>query len=100
MRDVLERLGDDGSLCTTALGLGGVDLDVVPPINGADVVVRCEAMDGTLANNNGWAVVVTGEGGVPSERGLETQSGGGITKVFGGLTYVADPDLLRNSGGP
>ncbi|NNE12366.1 MAG: hypothetical protein HKN41_09010 [Ilumatobacter sp.] len=97
MRDVAERLAEDGSLCTTALGSapGGVDLNVLPDINDADVYVNCQAINGNLSSVSGWAVVVTGEGGVPNERGLETQSGTGVTKVFGGPTYVAELDLVR-----
>lgn len=96
MRDIVERLSEDGSLCTTGVGAGaGVDINVLPDINGADVYVNCQAVGGTLSNISSWAVVVTGNGGVPNQRGLETQSGASVTKVFGGPTYVERTDLLR-----
>lgn len=88
MRDVLDRLGQEGTLCTTAAGSGGVVLDVPVQLNGADVEVRCQAVGTTLSNITSWAIVVTGNGA--STPALHTQAGAGSDKVFGGPTFVSD----------
>ncbi len=92
MRDIIDRIGNAQlPLCATAAGVGGVDVNL-PDISGAQVTVRCQQVGGQLADITSWAVVVTGAGGVPDGQGLTTQSGG--TKIFGGSTYVARPQLL------
>ncbi len=103
IRDVLDRLDSDGTLCTTLAGAGGITIDVPTQINDADVEVDCRAIGSTLSNITGWAIAVTGNGA--SGPALLTQSGAGSDKVFGGPTYVnslADLDLkapLEVSGG-
>lgn len=92
MRDIVDRIGNAQlPLCATAAGVGGVDVNL-PNISGSQVTVNCQQISGQLADITGWAIVVTGAGGVPDGQGLTTQSGG--TKIFGGSTYVARPQLL------
>lgn len=95
LRHMLEQEQEANSLCTTALGNGAGTNFVVPDtISGASVTINCRQVGSTLSNITAWAVVVTGEGGVPDGQGLITHSGNGQTKVFGGPSYVARPELL------
>ncbi len=92
IRDIIDRITNSQlPLCSTAAGVGGIDMDL-PDISGADITVRCQQVGGQLADMTSWAVVITGEGGVPNGEGLTTQSGG--EKIFGGPTYIARQNLL------
>jgi hypothetical protein len=93
MRHVLEQV-TDGTLCTTNAGVAGGDIVVPGTISGASVTVNCKQIGGTLSNITSWAVVVTGEGGVPDGDGWITNSGAGKAKAFGGPSYIARPALL------
>ncbi|MAT07192.1 MAG: hypothetical protein CL424_19340 [Acidimicrobiaceae bacterium] len=91
MRDLIDRLGGDGTLCTTAFGSTGTPFPFAFPLNDVAVDLSCQPVGLSLSETTGWAVVVTGEG-VPDGEGLQTQSGG--DKVFGGNTYVERTSLL------
>lgn len=92
MRDVLDRLQNQGSLCTTGAGIGGIIIDVPTLLNGSKVEVRCQAVNSTLSNITGWAIAVTGIGS--SGQAFGTQGGAGTDKVFGGPTYVSSLSQL------
>ena len=79
MRDLLDRLGGDGSLCTTAFGTSGTPFPFPIDLNDVSVELSCQQVGLEISDVTGWAVVVTGEG-VPDGEGLRTQSGG--DKVF------------------
>lgn len=95
LRHMLEQEQEANSLCTTAAGAGGGTTFTLPgTISEASVQVHCRQVDGTLSAITAWAVVVTGEGGVPAGQGLVTAGGAGRTKVFGGPSYIANKSLL------
>jgi hypothetical protein len=95
LRHVLEKAQINGLLCATDAGSGsGIDIDIPDTISDATVSVNCAKVDGTLSNTTSWAVVVTGEGLPPGEKGLITNPGSGAPKVFGGPSFVADPSLM------
>jgi hypothetical protein len=48
----------------------------------------------SLSEIAGWAIVVTGEGGVPAGDGLVSASGAGRAKLLGGPMFVADLALV------
>jgi Tfp pilus assembly protein PilV len=95
LRHMLEQEQEAGGLCTTALGGGaGTTMKIPDTISGASVEINCKQVGSTLSNITAWAVVITGEGGVPDGQGLVTTSGNGQTKVFGGPSYIARTGLL------
>ena len=95
LRHKLEQEQEGGPFCATAVGTGaGVTQTLPVTISGATVDVHCVQVDGTLSNITAWATVITGNGGVPDDQGLITNSGNGAIKVFGGPSFIADPDLL------
>jgi hypothetical protein len=96
LRHMIEQDREAGGLCTTALGGGGAGTTLKLPdtISGAEVAINCRQIGSTLSNITAWAVVITGEGGVPDGEGLITTSGNGDIKVFGGPSYIARPGLL------
>ena len=95
MQDAIERVRLGRSLCLTDLGTsGGVTYDFPVDLNDSTVEVSCQRIAGDLSEIVGWAMVVTGEGGVPDGEGLLTASGAGTAKLFGGPFFVADLGLL------
>ncbi len=93
MRDTLDRLSGDGSLCTTSFGGSGTPQPFPYPLNGTSVSRTCTPIGATISEITGWAIVVTGEGGAPNGQGLHTQGGG--DKVFGGETFVDRTSLMN-----
>ena len=95
MHDAVERLRLGRSLCTTNAGSStGLSYQFPIELNGATVEVTCRRLGPDLSEIAGWAIVVTGEGGVPDGKGFVTSSGAGKSKLLGGPIFVADPDLL------
>lgn len=95
MHDAVERLRLGRSLCTTNAGsAGGLSYPFPVELNGATVEVNCRRLGPDLSEIAGWAIVVTGEGGVPDGQGFITSSGAGKSKLLGGPIFVADPDLI------
>lgn len=95
MHDAVERLRLGRSLCTTNAGsAGGLSYTFPVELNGATVEVNCRRLGPELSEISGWAIVVTGEGGVPDGQGFVTSSGAGKAKLLGGPIFVADPDLI------
>lgn len=95
MHDAVERLRLGRSLCTTNAGSGGgLSYEFPVALNGATVSVTCRRLGPDLSEIAGWAIVVTGEGGVPDGQGFMTSSGAGKAKLIGGPMFVADLDLI------
>lgn len=95
MRDAVERVRLGRSLCTTGLGSSGVMTYRYPvDLNDAVVDVSCRRLGTALSEIAGWAIVVTGEGGVPAGEGLVSASGAGRAKLLGGPMFVADLGLV------
>jgi len=95
LRHMLEQEQEANSLCTTAAGTGGGTTFTLPgTISDASVEVHCRQVDGTLSAITAWAIVITGEGGVPAGQGLVTAGGAGVAKVFGGPSYIENKSLL------
>ncbi|MEY2958347.1 MAG: hypothetical protein RLZZ01_915 [Actinomycetota bacterium] len=95
MRDAVERVRLGRSLCTTGVGSSGALTYRYPiELNEAAVDVSCRRLGTSLSEIAGWAIVVTGEGGVPSGGGLVSASGAGRAKLLGGPMFVADLALV------
>jgi type II secretory pathway pseudopilin PulG len=95
MSEAIERLRLGRSLCTTGAGSSnGITYRFPVALNGAAVDVSCRRLGPDLSEIAGWAIVVTGAGGVPQGRGLVTSSGAGTSKLLGGPVFVADLSLL------
>lgn len=95
LRHVLEKVQINGLLCSTNAGNGsGIDIAIPDTISGVDVSVNCAKVNGTLSNIASWAVVVTGVGLPAGQKGYITSGSNGVTKVFGGPSFVANPGLM------
>ncbi|MFZ8996860.1 MAG: hypothetical protein ACO3D0_00665 [Ilumatobacteraceae bacterium] len=95
MRDAIERVRLGRSLCTTSLGSSGVmEYRYPADLNEAVVDVSCRRLGTSLSEIAGWAIVVTGEAGVPAGEGLVSASGAGRAKLLGGPMFVADLSLV------
>jgi hypothetical protein len=78
MDDAIERLELKRSLCSTLAGSGPQSINPgFPPVNGAEATVTCEVVSDLLPPSDGWAIVITGEGGANPT--LDLRNGGNPT---------------------
>ncbi|CAN5408508.1 hypothetical protein BH23ACT3_BH23ACT3_13070 [soil metagenome] len=94
MNDALERLRIVDGLCTTSSADGQPVNPNFPPINGVAPMVTCGTYGAEVPPQDGWAIVVTGEG--PAAAGgvktFITRAGG--NPVLEGPVFVHDPTRL------
>lgn len=78
------------SVCSTSAGSGtGISNPFPEVINGSTVAVTCRLANSTATNNEGFALVVTGEGVQPGTPTLDLNNGG--DPEITGPVYVHDP---------
>lgn len=77
------------SLCATEAGVSGVTHDFPEPINDSTVTVTCRLANSSVSDNEGFALVVTGEGVNSGTEFLEFDNGG--TPEITGPVFVQDP---------
>lgn len=94
MNDALERLRIVDGLCTTSSAEGQPVNPNFPPVNGVAPVVTCGTFGADVPPQDGWAIVVTGEG--PAAAGgvdtFITRAGG--NPVLEGPVFVHDPNRI------